>query len=192
MADTQLQTKPRVRFAPSPTGMLHVGNARTALYNWLFAQHNGGSAILRIEDTDVERSEVRYEALLIEDLHWLGLTWEEGPLLGGSHGPYRQSERLPIYAEHTECLLAEGKAYRCFCTPEQLAAERAAATAGHQSPRYSGRGRAIAAEESRRRADAGELFAVRLRIPEHPIRFHDLVRGEVEFPAEAARYPVRG
>src|ERR1700733_13251675 len=98
-------SKPRVRFAPSPTGMLHVGNARTALYNWLFAKHNGGTAILRIEDTDVERSELRYENLLIADLHWLGLTWEEGPQMGGSHGPYRQSERLPIYAEPPERLL---------------------------------------------------------------------------------------
>src|ERR1700733_6287898 len=190
MVDTQLQRKPRVRFAPSPTGMLHVGNARTALYNWLFAQHNGGSAILRIEDTDVERSEVRYEALLIEDLHWLGLTWEEGPLLGGSHGPYRQSERLPIYAEHTERLLAEGKAYRCFCTPEQLEAERAAAVAAHQPQVYSGRCRAISMEDSRKRAAAGELYAVRLRIPERPIRFHDLVRGDVEFAAEAVSDPV--
>jgi nondiscriminating glutamyl-tRNA synthetase len=190
MVDTQLQRKPRVRFAPSPTGMLHVGNARTALYNWLFAQHNGGAAILRIEDTDVERSEVRYEALLIEDLHWLGLTWEEGPQMGGSHGPYRQSERLAIYAEHTERLLAEAKAYRCFCTPEQLEAERAAAVAAHQPQVYSGRCRAVSAEESARRAAAGELFAVRLRIPEHPIRFHDLVRGEVEFPAESVSDPV--
>lgn len=183
-------TKPRVRFAPSPTGMLHVGNARTALYNWLFARHNGGTAILRIEDTDVERSELKYEALLIEDLHWLGLTWEEGPQAGGPHGPYRQSERLTIYAEHTEQLLAEGKAYRCFCTPEQLEAERAAAAAAHQPQVYSGRCRSIFAEESRRRAEAGELFAVRLRIPDHPIRFKDLVRGEVEFPAEAVSDPV--
>jgi nondiscriminating glutamyl-tRNA synthetase len=190
MADTQLHRKPRVRFAPSPTGMLHVGNARTALYNWLFAKHNGGTAILRIEDTDVERSEARYESLLIEDLHWLGLTWEEGPQMGGSHGPYRQSERLPIYAEHTERLLAEGKAYRCFCTPEQLEAERAAATAAHQPQVYSGRCRVIPMEDSQKRAAAGELFAVRLRIPEHPIRFHDLVRGEVEFPAEAVSDPV--
>src|ERR1700761_6225693 len=183
-------SKPRVRFAPSPTGMLHVGNARTALYNWLFAKHNGGTAILRIEDTDVERSELRYENLLIEDLHWLGLTWEEGPQMGGSHGPYRQSERLSIYAEHTERLLAEGKAYRCFCTPEQLETERAAAVAAHQPQVYSGRCRAVSAEESVRRAAAGELFAVRLRIPEHPIRFHDLVRGEVEFPAESVSDPV--
>jgi glutamyl-tRNA synthetase/nondiscriminating glutamyl-tRNA synthetase len=170
--------------------MLHVGNARTALYNWLFAKHNGGAAILRIEDTDVERSEARYEALLIEDLHWLGLTWEEGPQMGGSHGPYRQSERLAIYAEHTERLLAEGKAYRCFCTPEQLEAERATATAAHQPQVYSGRCRAVSIEDSRRRAADGELHAVRLRIPDHPIRFTDLVRGEVEFPAEAVSDPV--
>ncbi len=183
-----------MRFAPSPTGMLHVGNARTALYNWLFAKHNGGAAILRIEDTDVERSEARYESLLIEDLHWLGLTWDEGPgvglQMGGSHGPYRQSERLAIYAEHTERLLAEGKAYRCFCTPEQLEAERAAAAAAHQPQVYSGRCRAISLEDSRKRATAGESYAVRLRIPEHPIRFHDLVRGEVEFPADAVSDPV--
>ena len=183
-------TKPRVRFAPSPTGMLHVGNARTALYNWLFAKHNDGTAILRIEDTDVERSELKYESLLIEDLHWLGLTWEEGPQMGGSHGPYRQSERLPIYAEHTQRLLELGKAYRCFCTPEQLEAERAAAAAAHQPQVYSGRCRAISKEESEKRAAAGELFAVRLRIPDHPIRFKDLVRGEVEFPAEAVSDPV--
>jgi nondiscriminating glutamyl-tRNA synthetase len=190
MAATEVQRKPRVRFAPSPTGMLHVGNARTALYNWLFAKHNGGTAILRIEDTDVERSEVRYENLLIEDLHWLGLSWEEGPQMGGAHGPYRQSERLAIYAEHTEKLLAEGKAYRCFCTPEQLEGERAAAAAAHQPQIYSGRCRTVSMEDSRRRALAGELYAVRLRIPDHPIRFKDLVRGEVEFAAEAVSDPV--
>src|SRR6201987_416250 len=190
MAATEIQGKPRVRFAPSPTGMLHVGNARTALYNWLFAKHNGGAAILRIEDTDVERSEERYENLLIEDLHWMGLTWEEGPQMGGAHGPYRQSERLPIYAEHTERLLAEGKAYRCFCTPEQLEAERAAAGAAHQPQVDGGRCRAVSMEEARKRAAAGELYAVRLRTPEHPIRFKDLVRGEVEFPAEAVSDPV--
>jgi nondiscriminating glutamyl-tRNA synthetase len=186
MADS----KPRVRFAPSPTGMLHVGNARTALYNWLFARHNGGSAILRIEDTDVERSELKYEAQLIDDLHWLGLTWEEGPQMGGAHGPYRQSERLPIYAEYTERLLREGKAYRCFCTPEQLEAERAAAAAAHQPQVYSGQCRTIPTEEAERRAAGGELYAVRLRIPDHPIRFKDLVRGEVEFSAEAVSDPV--
>src|ERR1700751_1769873 len=117
--------KIRVRFAPSPTGLLHVGNARTALYNWLFARRRGGVFLLRIEDTDVERSEARYEAQLIEDLRWLGLDWDEGPHPNpdgsvtevGGYGPYRQSERLAIYAEHTERLLRDGKAYPCFCTP---------------------------------------------------------------------------
>ena len=109
--------KIRVRFAPSPTGLLHVGNARTALYNWLFARRAGGDFLLRIEDTDLERSEARYEAQLIEDLRWLGLDWDEGPGTAGepekgNYGPYRQSERLEIYAEHTARLLAEGKAYR--------------------------------------------------------------------------------
>jgi nondiscriminating glutamyl-tRNA synthetase len=104
--------KPRVRFAPSPTGMLHIGNARTALYNWLFARHTGGEFLLRIEDTDVERSEERFETQLIEDLRWLGLDWTEGPLTGGPHAPYRQSERLEIYRKATDHLLREGKAYR--------------------------------------------------------------------------------
>ena len=121
--------KVRVRFAPSPTGMVHVGNARTALYNWLYARRTGGAFLLRIEDTDLERSETRYETQLIEDLHWLGLDWDEGPgrlndAPEGAYGPYRQSERLEIYAKHTEQLLNEAKAYRCFCTPEELEAER--------------------------------------------------------------------
>ena len=182
--------EPRVRFAPSPTGMLHVGNARTALYNWLFTRHNGGSAVLRIEDTDVERSEARYESQLIDDLHWLGLTWQEGPHLGGPHAPYRQSERLAIYREHTERLLTEGKAYRCFCTAEELEAERAAAIASHQAQVYSGHCRSIPPAESAQRAAAGEHHAVRLKIPEHPIRFNDLLRGEVEFAAEAVSDPI--
>jgi glutamyl/glutaminyl-tRNA synthetase len=135
MCVVMIPAKSRVRFAPSPTGLLHVGNARTALYNWLFARRTGGQFILRIEDTDLERSEVRYENQLIEDLNWLGLDWDEGPgnFHGaperGPNGPYRQSERLAIYAEHTERLLSEGKAYRCFCTPEELEAERAQAIA---------------------------------------------------------------
>ncbi|HLJ79719.1 MAG TPA: glutamate--tRNA ligase family protein, partial [Acidobacteriaceae bacterium] len=119
----------RVRFAPSPTGFLHVGNARTALYNWLFARHTGGAFLLRIEDTDIDRSEVRHEAQLMEDLQWLGLDWDEGPGVFGPHAPYRQSERLGIYREHTDRLLREGKAYRCFCTAEQLEEERKQAAA---------------------------------------------------------------
>ena len=175
----------RVRFAPSPTGMLHVGNARTALYNWLFARHNGGDFVLRIEDTDVERSEVRYEAQLIEDLQWLGLDWTEGPGIGGPYGPYRQSERLPVYQQYTEQLLAEGKAYRCFCSAEELEQERQLAIEQHRTQVYSGKCRLLAAAESAARATGGETFAVRLRVPDTPLRFHDIVRGDVEFAAEA-------
>jgi nondiscriminating glutamyl-tRNA synthetase len=176
---------PRVRFAPSPTGMLHVGNARTALYNWLFARHTGGDFLLRIEDTDVERSETRYEAQLIEDLRWLGLDWTEGPEIGGPYAPYRQSARLDIYEQHTKQLLEEGKAYRCFCTAEELEQERQVALREHRTQVYSGKCRVLTADEAMTRAAAGEPFAVRLAVPDVPLRFHDIVRGEVEFASEA-------
>jgi glutamyl-tRNA synthetase len=187
--------KPRVRFAPSPTGLLHVGNARTALYNWLFARHTGGQFILRIEDTDLERSESRFELQLMEDLHWLGLDWDEGPGLSGlpdvgDYGPYRQSERLDIYAEHTERLLLEGKAYRCFCTQEDLEAERQRAVDEHLPQIYSGHCRLLTQVEIGRNLAAGLPYAVRLKIEDHPLRFHDLVRGPVEFAADAVSDPV--
>jgi glutamyl-tRNA synthetase/nondiscriminating glutamyl-tRNA synthetase len=131
----------------------------------------------------------------MEDLRWLGLTWDEGPSFedikgGGPHGPYRQSERLGIYREHTERLLAEGKAYRCFCTPEELEADRKQAVAEHRPQVYSGRCRAIPASESATRAAAGEAFAVRLRIPDRPLRFRDIVRGDVEFQPETVSDPI--
>jgi nondiscriminating glutamyl-tRNA synthetase len=189
--------KTRVRFAPSPTGLLHVGNARTALYNWLFARKTGGDFLLRIEDTDLERSQTVYETQLIEDLRWLGLDWDEGPeaksgsaRIEGPFGPYRQSERLAIYTEHTTQLLAEGKAYRCFCTAEELEAERALAVKEHRPQIYSGRCRNIDPAVSASRAEAGEVFAVRLRIGEEPLRFHDIVRGTVEFAAETVSDPI--
>jgi glutamyl-tRNA synthetase/nondiscriminating glutamyl-tRNA synthetase len=185
--------KPRVRFAPSPTGQLHVGNARTALYNWLFARRFGGDFLLRIEDTDIERSEARYEAQLLDDLRWLGLDWDEGPEARtgeGAYGPYRQSERLEIYREHTDRLLGEGRAYRCFCSAEQLDREREQAIAGHQPQVYSGRCRNISPDESASRAAAGEPFAVRLKIGPNPIAFHDIVRGAVEFAADAVSDPI--
>jgi nondiscriminating glutamyl-tRNA synthetase len=169
----------RVRFAPSPTGMLHVGNARTALYNWLFARHNGGDFVLRIEDTDVERSEVRYEAQLIEDLRWLALDWDEGPGIGGAYGPYRQTERMEIYQQHTDRLLSEGKAYRCYCTPEELEQERQAAIREQRPQIYSGKCRTRTEELK------GVPFAVRLKVPETSLRFHDIVRGDVEFTSDA-------
>jgi nondiscriminating glutamyl-tRNA synthetase len=176
---------PRVRFAPSPTGMLHVGNARTALYNWLFARHTGGTFVLRIEDTDVERSEMRYEAQLIEDLRWLGLDWAEGPEIGGPYSPYRQSARLDIYEQHTKQLLDQDKAYRCFCTAEELEAERQVALREHRTQVYSGKCKALTPDRAMTRAAAGEPFAVRLAVPDVPLRFHDIVRGDVEFASEA-------
>jgi glutamyl-tRNA synthetase/nondiscriminating glutamyl-tRNA synthetase len=175
--------------------LLHVGNARTALYNWLFARRSGGRFVLRIEDTDMERSETRYEAQLIEDLRWLGLDWDEGPAGSGEaekgeFGPYRQSERLEIYARHTERLLDEGKAYRCFCTAEELEAERQRAVAERGPQVYSGRCRALPPAEIERNLSAGKPFAVRLKIGAEPLRFHDLVRGPVEFAAETISDPI--
>ena len=196
MSLVMIPTKPRVRFAPSPTGLLHVGNARTALYNWLFARRAGGQFILRIEDTDLERSEARYESQLIEDLLWLGLDWDEGPgdPVGapdhGAYGPYRQSERLAIYAQHTQHLLDEGKAYRCFCTPEELETERAQAVAAHGPQVYSGRCRTLPDSVIAKNLAAGKPYAVRLKIEDHPLRFHDLVRGPVEFAAESVSDPI--
>src|SRR5712691_4260037 len=128
----------RVRFATSPTGLLHVGNARTALFNWLLARGSGGTFILRIEDTDVERSTRESEAAILRDLRWLGLEWDEGPDNGGPHGPYRQSERLNLYASYAKELLAAGHAYYCFCSPEQIDADRQAALAEGRPARYAG------------------------------------------------------
>ena len=180
----------RVRFAPSPTGQLHVGNARTALFNWLFARQSGGVMVLRIEDTDVERSESRYETQLLDDLKWLGLDWDEGPDVGGPYAPYRQSDRLGIYREHAERLVSEGKAYLCFCSQEELERDRAQKLAAQQPPIYSGKCRALDPAEAQRRRASGEAAAIRLRIPEHPIRFHDIVRGMVEFSNEVVSDPI--
>jgi len=169
--------KPRVRFAPSPTGSLHVGGARTALYNLLFARHTGGTFILRIEDTDVERSREELTAQILSAMEWLGLDYDEGPIL--------QSRRGDLYREAAERLIREGKAYRAFETAEELEAERKKAEAAGRSYRYSGAGRAISLEESDRRAHAGERHVVRLRMPGETIVVDDLIRGRVEFPADA-------
>lgn len=182
--------KVRVRFAPSPTGQLHVGNARTALYNWLYARQNGGAYILRIEDTDVERSEDRHEVQLIEDLKWLGLEWDEGPDVGGPYAPYRQSDRRKLYHDYAERLLDEGKAYLCFCSADDLEADRKRAMAEHRSPHYSGKCRTLVITESKSRRENGEAAAIRLLIPERPIRFHDMVHGVVEFPNDAVSDPI--
>ncbi|HSK10019.1 MAG TPA: glutamate--tRNA ligase [Vicinamibacterales bacterium] len=173
----------RVRFAPSPTGHLHVGNARTALFNWLLARGAGGTFILRIEDTDQERSTAESERAILEDLRWLGLTWDEGPDVGGSHGPYRQSERLEMYRAHAGRLLAGGQAYYCFCPPEQLEAERQAALSAGQPPKYSGRCRHLAPAAAAERRGRGEAAVVRFRVPGgDEVWFADLVRGRVAFP----------
>ena len=171
---------PRVRFAPSPTGQLHVGNARTALFNWLLARRLGGTFVLRIEDTDAERSTVESERAILQDLRWLNLTWDEGPEVGGPHGPYRQSERLDRYAGAARDLLARRQAYYCFCSPEALEAERQAALAAGHPPRYSGRCRGLDPADTARRVAAGEPRPVRFAVPLEPreIVFQDLVRGK--------------
>ena len=181
----------RVRFAPSPTGQLHVGNARTALFNWLLAKGSGGVLILRIEDTDFERSTRQSSDAILEDLRWMGLTWDEGVAAGGDHGPYHQSERLHIYRAYIVELMAAGKAYHCFCSAEQLEADRQAALKDGKPPKYVGRCRNIAKNDARRRIDNGEKAVVRFRIPENrDVVFDDIVRGEVRFSTEVIGDPV--
>ena len=150
---------------------------------------------MRIEDTDLERSKSSYEKQLIEDLVWLGLTWDEGPNENdsgekGEFGPYRQSKRFDIYSTHTAQLLAEGKAYRCFCTPEELEEERRQAIAQHRPHIYSGKCRNLNKQEIKESLLRGKTYAVRLKIPDHPIRFHDIVRGDLEFAPETVGDPI--
>ena len=181
----------RVRFAPSPTGQLHVGNARTALFNWLLARGSGGTLVLRIEDTDVERSTRESERAIIEDLRWMGLEWDEGVEQDGDRGPYRQSERLHIYRAHIVELLAREQAYRCFCPPTQLEMDRDAALRERRPPKYVGRCRDIPREEARVRVENGEPAAIRFRIPaDREVVFNDVVRGEVRFNTEVLGDPV--
>ncbi|MGH9410010.1 MAG: glutamate--tRNA ligase, partial [Vicinamibacterales bacterium] len=181
----------RVRFAPSPTGALHVGNARTALFNWLLARGHDGTFVLRIEDTDAERSTRQSEESILEDLRWLGLEWDEGPDVDGAAGPYRQSERLHLYTSYANELLGAGHAYYCFCAPQKLEAERRAMLAAGRPPRYSGTCRSITADEARRRIEAGERAVVRFRVPEHEdVSFQDMVRGEVTFSTDVIGDPV--
>ncbi len=186
-----LMEKVRVRFAPSPTGFLHVGNARTALFNWLFARQKGGVFVLRVEDTDIERSAVEYEKRLIEDLGWLGLDWDEGPDVGGGLGPYRQSERIEIYRKFAQELLERGKAYHCFCPPGELEREREEALSSGKMPIYSGKCRSIPLEEAKKRISAGEKAAVRLKTPEEGgISYNDLIRGTLSFDLELIGDPI--
>ena len=181
----------RVRFAPSPTGHLHVGNARTALFNWLLARGQGGTFILRIEDTDLERSTRESEQAILNDLRWLGLQWDEGVEVGGDFGPYRQTERLRSYADHAARLLAEGKGYYCFCSAETLAARRKAQLAASLPPKYAGTCRHLAAAEAAARRANGEPAVIRLRVPAgREVAFTDVVRGLVTFHTDVIGDPV--
>jgi nondiscriminating glutamyl-tRNA synthetase len=181
----------RVRFAPSPTGQLHVGNARTALFNWLLARGSGGTFILRIEDTDVERSTRESEAAIVRDLRWLGLDWDEGPDIGGGHGPYRQSERLHLYQSYAKELLSAGAAYYCFCSTAQLETERQQAVAEGRPALYAGTCRRLSRDQAAVRINAGERPAIRFRVPEaRDVVFRDAVRGDVRFHTDVIGDPV--
>lgn len=172
----------RVRFAPSPTGYLHIGGARTALFNWLFARKMGGKLILRIEDTDTERLKEDSVSQILTSLKWLGLNWDEGPEAGGECGPYYQSERRELYSKYAQQLLDEGKAYYCFCTPADLEAEREKQRAAKQPFRYARTCRDLDPEVAKARAAAGEPYSVRIKIPtEGSITVHDLIHGDVTF-----------
>ena len=175
----------RVRIAPSPTGPLHIGTARTALFNFLQARHVGGTFILRLEDTDQVRSTVDYEKDILDGLHWLGLDWDEGPEVAGEvargpHAPYRQMERLPLYAAAATQLRDEDKAYPCYCTPEEMAEERARQEAAKLPPRYSGRCSRLTPEERAAFEAEGRRGALRFRVGEGVVAFDDIVRGRVE------------
>ncbi|MBI4364805.1 MAG: glutamate--tRNA ligase, partial [Candidatus Latescibacteria bacterium] len=174
----------RVRFAPSPTGYLHVGGARTALFNYLFARRNGGTFILRIEDTDQIRNVDEALGGILEGLRWLGLRWDEGPEVGGPRGPYFQSERLALYAEAAARLLASGNAYRCFCDPDELKRRREAALARSLPPKYDRTCLALSRDEAEARAAKGEPHAIRFRMPDGETTWEDLVRGAVTFRNE--------
>ncbi len=174
------QTPARVRFAPSPTGLTHLGSARTALYNYLVAQQTKGQFILRIEDTDQKRYDPNAEQDLISNLKWLGLNWEEGPGVGGPYAPYHQSKRMDIYRKHAEELVARGKAFYCFCTAEELDQVRKAQQANKQQPHYSGRCRNLPPEEALRRVKAGESHVIRFKAPKDgTITVKDKLRGEI-------------
>jgi glutamyl-tRNA synthetase len=172
---------PRVRFAPSPTGYLHVGGARTALFNWLYARRHGGTFILRIEDTDIERSSTDMVTAIFDSMTWLGLDWDEGPRVGGPHGPYFQTERLDKYRAAAQALVASGHAYRCFCKPDDLKAERAAAEAQGQPWNYDRRCTKLAADDIAARVARGDTHAVRFLVPAGKTAFDDLVHGRIEF-----------
>jgi glutamyl-tRNA synthetase len=175
----------RVRIAPSPSGFLHIGTAKIALMNWLYARQTGGTFVLRLEDTDAERTDEKFVQAMCDGFKWLGIDWDEGPVFGdepekGDYGPYRQSERNQLHRDAGRKLLDEGKAYRCFCTKEELDVEREKARSEKRPPRYSGKCGGISPDEAQSRADAGERNVVRFRVPEGSTVIDDLVQGRVE------------
>jgi glutamyl-tRNA synthetase len=174
----------RVRFAPAPTGLLHIGNARTALFNYIFAKRHGGTFILRIEDTDVERSTETSMDRILKDLQWLGIRWEEGPDKGGSAGPYRQSQRLQLYNDYAEQLFREAKAYKCFCSNERLEALRKEQISKGVMPRYDGRCRSLSKAEISKLESEGVRPVLRFQIGKGSIVFEDLVHGRMHFESE--------
>jgi nondiscriminating glutamyl-tRNA synthetase len=176
--------KPRVRFAPSPTGDLHVGNARTALFNWMFARHYGGEFILRIEDTDAIRTSKDFERRILEDLAWLAIDWDEGPGAGGEKGPYHQHERLDLYEHYLNILIRADRVYPCYCTEEELALEREELVFRRMSPRYMGKCRDLSDVERKALAGQGRKAAYRFRVGTGSIAFEDLIRGAMKFDAE--------
>lgn len=172
---------PRVRFAPSPTGYLHVGGARTALFNWLYARRHGGTFILRIEDTDTERSSVDMVTGILDGLRWLGLTWDEGPDVGGAHGPYYQSQRFERHREMAAVLVASGHAYRCYCSTERLQQERQKAEARGEAWMYDRTCLGLSGERAAELQTAGTPHAIRFKVPAGRTVFDDAVHGPIEF-----------
>jgi nondiscriminating glutamyl-tRNA synthetase len=180
----------RVRFAPSPTGHLHVGNVRTALFNWLYARKNGGTFIVRIEDTDLTRSEERFETLIFDDLGWLGLEWQEGPDLGGDFGPYRQSDRIEIYKKKAVELFEAQKAYYCFCTEEELSAQAERARLQGIAWKYPGTCLRLSEEQVAKSLRDGRPSVIRLKVRPGPISFQDVVHGAMEFSSDVISDPI--
>jgi glutamyl-tRNA synthetase len=174
-------TSPRVRFAPSPTGYLHIGGARTALFNWLFARHHGGVFVLRIEDTDVERSSSDMVEGMLDGLRWLGLDWDEGPGIGGPHEPYFQSERIDRHRAMVDRLVADGRAYYCYCSPAELKARRDAAERAGGAFRYDRTCDGLTSDEIAARERNRMPRAVRFRVPDGTTRVEDLIHGPIEF-----------
>jgi glutamyl-tRNA synthetase len=173
----------RVRIAPSPTGPVHIGTARTALFNYLFAKKNNGKFILRIEDTDIQRSEQKWTDEIIEQLKWLGIQWNEGPDISGEFEPYKQSQRLDIYEKYLKKLLEKDKAYYCFCTEEELESKRQEQMSRGLAPKYDGKCAHLSAEVVEKNLTEGKSSVIRFRIENKKIKFNDLIRGDVEFDA---------